>query len=339
MASTDDNLSIEERELNMLLKESDQDRSDEQKIRGKTKKRASNDHLIDFDPLNNEFNAKENWYMAASFFIFLFAISGISMNIVAWNISKQNNDLLDQFQQNFSSLNLSNWALKCYGSNDPLNPCSSNGNSEDSLFNWQYLINYYSGTGNGKPGCLPDQTPTVFPCLEIQNQFSIFPNFSDPTRIDFADNNHLFSLSSLIFPNIDTSNNNKVKDVPFWQQSNIRTLPATRFVMNDNTNLNVEPNNIYAIQLPVIAWTDKTFLSTPPVRTSTSDYCQNQQLDDLVDKYPFFMLFNPYLSKNNGTVPSFSLCTCIKGPIQNVQPNPNLWNTMCIDGSTFTLST
>lgn len=340
MANQNDNLSIEERELNMLLKESDEDKSDEQRIRGKSKTRASNVNLIDFDPLNNEFNTKENWYMAASFFIFVFALAGMSMNIVAWNGSRQNDELLQKYQQSFANSSLSNWALKCYKSDDPVNPCNllntaDGGISEDSLYNWQLLQTYFK-TGN--TACPTTAALQSFPCLEIENQFSLLPNFSDPSRIDFATNQYMFSMSSLIFPNLDTSDNNKVKDIPFWQQSNIRTLPGTSFVMNDNTNLNVEQNNIYAIQLPVITWSDQTFIS-PNSLASTGEYCQNQQLSGVVDKYPFFMIFNPYLSANNGTVPTFSLCTCIKGPISGVQPNPNLWNTMCIDGSTFTLST
>lgn len=328
---SDDELTAEQRELNLLLKESNEDATDEQNVKKNTKKRASNDHLIDFDPLNNDFNEKENWFMAFSFFFLLFSLAGFTMIVISWNRSKQNNDLLNKYQAAFEKLNLSNWAIKCYSASASDNPCNVDPTSEDGLFNWQTLSNYH--TAQSKT-CSID-SPQDSPCLEIENKFNLLPNFTDPNRIDFADDSHLFSLSSLVFPN--TNNNNQVKNVPFWQQSTIRTLPATRFVMNDKTNLNVVMNNIYAIQLPVIVWSDLTNTQNPSL--SPVDYCQTSQLSDIIDNYPLFMLFNPYLSAKNGTVPTFSICTCLMGGITNSSNNPVLWNTMCVDASTFTLST
>lgn len=331
---SDDELTLEQRELNKLLRESDENESDEGKAKQKTGTHVSNDHIIDFDPLNNGYNTRQNWYMAATFIMLFVFAGGVAMNIVAWNITKQNHDLLNKYQNAFKSLNSSNWGLKCYSASDVDNPCTGDGKSEDSLYNWQLGTNFHLGEtsiyGCGNP------TPFDSPCLEIEGKFMIFPNFSNPTRIDFADSDHLFSMASLVFPTTDTSVN-QVNDepLPIWQQSNIRTLPGTRFIMNPETNLNVEQNNIYAIQLPVIFWSNGTNVGT----YSTYDYCQNPQIADLVGDYPLFMLFNPFLSPINGSVPTFSICTCLQAPVENVNPNPNLWNTMCVDASTFTLST
>lgn len=332
---SDDELTLEQHELNKLLHESDENETNEGKAKNQTGKHVSNDHLIDFDPLNNEYNTKQNWYMAATFIMFFIFAAGVAMNVIAWNITRQNNNLLVTYQHAFKSLNASSWGLKCHAASSPDNPCTADGQSEDSLYNWQLGSNYHLGTSS----IFPCESPTPYdsPCLEIEGKIMIFPNFSNPQRIDFADGSHLFSMASLVFPNTDTSANANVNSnpMPTWQQSNIRTLPGTRFMMNAQTNLNVEQNNLYGIQLPVVFWANNTDVGS----SSTADYCQNPQIADLVDKYPLFMLFNPYLSPINGTVPTFSLCTCLLGPVQNVNPNPNLWNTMCVDASTFTLST
>lgn len=334
--SSEDELTLEQRELNNLLRESNENESQEHAVKGKVGKRASNTHLIDFDPLNNDFNSKENWYLVGTFIIFGIAFAGVILNVMAYNVSMQNHDLLNNYQDSFKSLNLSNWALVCHNSSSPLNPCNAGPPSPDSLFNWQTLTTNHLGTSNTP--CAHQTAPYDSPCLEIQNKMKLLPNFTDPSRINFADPNHLFSLSSLVFPNTDTvaTGNNQVLDYPYWQQANIRTLPGTRFIMKDKVNLNVQPNNIYAIQLPVIFWSDLT--SSLPGSSSTADYCQNPQISDIVDKYPLFMLFNPFLSAKNGTVPTFSICTCLMAPTNNAT-NPYLWVTACVDGSTFTLST
>lgn len=330
---SDDELTLEQRELNKLLHESDENETDEGKAKQKTGKRASNDNLIDFDPLNNDYNTKQNWYMAATFIMFFVFAAGVAMNVIAWNITRQNNDLLVKYQHAFKSLNSSDWGFKCYAASAPDNPCTADGQSEDSLYNWQLGTNYHLANPSIF-GC-GDATPTNSPCLEIEGKFMISPNFSNPQQINFANADHLFSMASLVFPNTNVASPNvNSQPLPTWQQSNIRTLPGTRFMMNAQTNLNVEQNNIYGIQLPVIFWSNGTNVGT----YSTYDYCQNPQISDLVDKYPLFMIFNPYLSPINGTIPTFSLCTCLMAPVQNVNPNPNLWNTMCVDASTFTLS-
>lgn len=338
---SDTTLDKAELELQKLLNENDATTSSESssnQIIHKKQKVVSNRNLIDFDPLNNAFNSQENWYFVFVFLFLALGSAGIIMNVWSWNMMNHQKGLLDKYEQSFENLNISNWALKCYKSTDADNPCSNSASppSAKNLYNYQTRSNYKQSNNDDCNLNIPSES---FPCLEVQNKIQIFPNFTNPNIMSFSDNNHIFTISSLVFPKTDVTSINQVLNVPTWQQSNIRTLPGTRIFMNQNAHLHVEQNNINAIQLPVVSWAINTFTNQNTTsQCSRIDYCQNMQIQDLVDDYLLFVLFNPYLSAKNGTVPTFSLCTCVQGIIPNVQPNPNLWNTMCIDGSSFSLT-
>lgn len=273
-------------------------------------KNVSNDFIIDFNSENTGWNQKQNWYCTAVAFAALFTAVGIILNVTAWSTTKQNQETIDKFFAAF--LNRSRYGFKCYSVSDPTNPCNNDPDGVSRLYNWQ-LEEYYSGT----PG-------ELFPCLEITGQMTITPNYTDPNRISFSDATHLFSLSSLVFSNTVVSSNDQIADGISWLQSNIRTLPGTYVRMNQ-ANLKVEPGNLYAIQPPVMAYHNQL---------ADYDYCQISKIQNtgLAQGYPIFMYFNSYISQANGTIPSFTICTCVQG-------FNNTYVSMCLDGNSFTRTT
>lgn len=279
------------------------------------KKIVSNEHLIDFNSANNDWNQKENGYCVGLVFLALLAAVGIILNIAAWTMTKQNQQTIDSYFEAFK--NRSHFNFKCYNSSDGSNPCNYD-TGVKRLYNYQTNNLFISDT--------PSQ---LFPCLEIDGQIVITPNFTDPNRISFSDATHLFPMNSLIFPNTVTTGNDQITDGVSWLQSMIRTIFGTFIEMSD-TNLNVVPGNIFAIQPPVQMY---TFVN--PSQHS-ADYCQNtpnfKWNDDLISNFPVFIYFNPTVSQANGTVPSFTICTC-------VQSINNTYVSKCIPGSSFTKTT
>jgi hypothetical protein len=279
------------------------------------KKIVSNEYIIDFNSENNDWNQKQNGYCVALVFLLVLTGVGVILNVTAWSMTRQNQQTIDSFFEAFK--NRSHFNFKCYNTSDGTNPC----NYDDGV---RKLYNYQTD------GFFIDEIPSeLFPCLEIDGQIVITPNFTDPNRISFSDANHLFSINSLIFPNTDTTDNDQITDSTSWLQSNIRTLPGT-FIRSNDANLNVVPGNIYAIQPPVQTYTysDSYF----------ADYCRNVSTtsfvwsNDLVGNFPVFISFNPSVSQINGTVPTFTICTC-------VQSDGNIFVSKCIPGSSFTKTT
>lgn len=277
------------------------------------KKIVSNEHLIDFNSENNDWNQKQNGYCVGLMFLLILTGVGVILNVTAWSMTKQNEQTIDSFFAAFK--NLSHFNFKCYNTSDGANPCNYDPGVK-KLYNYQTASFFI------------DETPTkLFSCLEIDGQIVITPNFTDPNRISFSDANHLFSLNSLIFPNTVTTANDQITSSTPWLQSNIRTLPGT-FVKMNNANLNVVPGNIYAIQPPLQSYTYSVFHS--------ADYCNNTNSftwsDTLVGNFPVFIYFNPTVSQLNGTVPTFTICTC-------VQSINNAYVSKCIPGNSFTKTT
>lgn len=277
------------------------------------KKIVSNEYLIDFNSENNDWNQKENGYCVALVFLVLLTAVGIVLNVTAWSMTKQNQQTIDSFFDAFK--NRSHFTFKCYNTSDGSNPCNYN-DGVKKLYNYQTNNFFISDT--------PSQ---LFPCLEIDGQIVITPNFTDPNRISFSDATHLFPVNSLVFPNTVTTGNDAITDSTSWLQSLIRTVPGT-FIEMEDTNLNVIPGNVFAIQPPVQMYT--TSINHP------ADYCQDltgfKWNVDLVGGFPVFIYFNPTISQLNGTVPSFTICTC-------VQAMDNTFVSKCIPGSSFTKTT
>lgn len=281
---------------------------------------TSNKHIIDFDEKNNAWNKKQDWYCVSMILLTLILVTGCILIINSWNVTKQNKKTLEMYIKAFENAT-KKWGLTCYSASNNSNPCNNVNDDFKRLYNWQIQDYFNSETSS-----------QIFPCLEIENEIHLTPNYSDPSRIDFSNNDHVFSLSSLIFPN--NNNDNTINDGLSWLQNLIRTLPSTFVVMNPGVNLNIKTGNIYAIQIPVVNYNEYTGMGPSFNYTQAPiDYCQLPDfLTSNLNSYaPVFMYFNAFTSLNDGDSPSFTICSCSL----NEQNN---YVSMCLPGSSFSLS-